>query len=71
MSKQRLIRSLNFDSTRFQHRFRQFDQAVLKEARRTLGDLTLIDIDKPPARLHLHALAGKQVDSALDPRKKK
>lgn len=70
MSKQRLIRAVSYSSPRFLHRFMQLAPTVLKEARRTIGEMTLIDFDNPPAKLHLHLLSGRLVASVLDPTKK-
>ncbi len=70
MKKQRLIRSLNYDSERFQRTFEGLKPDVMKEARRAFGEMILTDIDNPPAKLHLHALAGREVKSALAPQKR-
>lgn len=34
-----------------------------------MAELLLVDIDNPPAKLHLHAMTQVGVASALDPRK--
>ncbi|WP_211453592.1 hypothetical protein [Collimonas antrihumi] len=70
MSKVRQIRAVNYGNPIFQKTFRKLKPDVLKEAKRALSELILLDIDNAPAKLHLHALTNKQVLSALDQNKK-
>ncbi|RFP18638.1 hypothetical protein D0T23_02255 [Duganella sp. BJB475] len=70
MSSERLIRTLNCDLPRFKSSFQRLKPDIKKEARRALGEMVLMDIDAPPAKLHLHMLTNKQVTSVLDPTKK-
>jgi hypothetical protein len=70
VSSGNLILRLDFSSTRFQSDFRSLKPDIMKEARRLLSDLIMVDIENPPARLHLHPLKDKLVPSVLDPTKK-
>jgi hypothetical protein len=70
MKPDRIIRKLNYDEPRFQNSFKRLQPDVKKEARRALGEMALLDIDHPPAKLHLHPLTNRQVPSVLDPSKK-
>jgi hypothetical protein len=70
MKPDRVIRKLNLDEPRFQNSFKRLKPDIKKEARRALGETVLLDLDHPPAKLHLHTLTNKQVPSLLDPSKK-
>lgn len=70
MSGQNLILCCDFGNTAFQRSFQALKPDIRKEAVRAIGLLTLVDVENPPAKLHLHPLTGKTVASALDPTKK-
>jgi hypothetical protein len=61
------IRAVDANSSTFQRDLLGLKSDTLKEARRALGELLLVDLDAPPAKLHLHPLAGWLVPSVLDP----
>lgn len=67
MISDRTIRALNCDEPRFQNSFKRLKPDIQKEARRALGEMVLLDLDHPPAKLHLHPLTNTQVSSALNP----
>ena len=66
MSGERLIQRVDATRPSFQRGFLGLKPDILREARRAIGLLLLVDADAPPARLHLHPLTGKTVASALD-----
>jgi hypothetical protein len=70
MSATGIIHAVNFNQPRFQRNFQRLKPDIKKEARRALGEMILIDVDNPPAKLHLHCLKNKQVPSAIDASKK-
>lgn len=70
MSKERLILSLSYEFVGFQNCFKRLKPDLQKEVRRALAELSMVDIDNAPAKLHLHALKNKEVVSVLDPKKK-
>ena len=65
-----IIQKIDFGSDTFQKTFSKLDERVKKEARKAISEMLLLDISKPPAKLHLHTLKDKEVKSALDPKKK-
>lgn len=66
----RVITNIDLNNPIFQKTFKKLAPSVLKEAKRLIGELILIDLDDAPAKLHLHSLISKQVKSAIDPSKK-
>lgn len=64
-----IILRCDFGNVVFQRSFKALKHDVNKEARRAMGELVLVDVDSPPAKLHLHMLTNKTVPSALDPSK--
>lgn len=70
MSAKNLILRCDFGNAAFQRNFKALKPDTRKEAVRAIGGLTLVDVDNPPAKLHLHSLTGKLVASALDSSKK-
>ena len=67
MSGPNIVLRTDFGNPRFQRRFKALKPDIRKEAVKAIGMLVLVDVDHPPARLHLHPLTGKTVRSALDP----
>lgn len=65
-----IIQKIDFGSETFQKTFGKLDPQVKKEAKKTLSELILLDVSKPPAKLHLHTLKDKEVASAIDSKKK-
>lgn len=64
------ITRVDGSNSAFQRSFRALKPEIQKEARHAIGLLFMVDIEAPPARLHLHPLKGKTVPSVLDPGKK-
>ena len=62
-----MIQRCDFGNTAFQRSFSALKPDILKEARRAIGELALVDVESPPAKLHLHPLKGITVPSAIDP----
>ena len=65
-----VIQKVDMASDTFQKTFKKLDAKVKKEARKTLGELFLLDVSDPPAKLHLHTLTDVSVKSVVDPKKK-
>lgn len=65
----RQILRLDFGNTTFQRTLQKLKPDTRREATRLIAELIYVDIDNAPAKLHLHALKGKTVKSALDPSK--
>lgn len=60
-----LVLRVDCSNTAFQRSYRALSPDVRKEAIKALGLLLLVDVEHPPARLHLHPLTGKTVPSVL------
>lgn len=70
MSGRHIVLRCDFGNAAFQRSYQALKPDIRKEAVRAIGLLALVDVENPPARLHLHPLTGKSVPSALDPSKK-
>lgn len=70
MSGESLIERVDASNTHFKRTFLKLKPDIIKEARQAIGLLVLVDVNNPPARLHLHPLTGKTVTSVLDPSKR-
>lgn len=70
MTGRALITRVDGNNAAFQRSFRSLQPDIQKEARTAIGLLFLVDVDAPPARLHLHPLKNRLVPSALDAGKK-
>lgn len=70
MSAKNKILRVDAGNTHFQRTFDSLKPDIKKEAIKALGQLILVDVENPPARLHLHPLTSKTVCSALDRSKK-
>lgn len=65
-----IIERIDLENPRFKKSFFKLPPTVAKEAHVAIGLLVLADILNPPARLHLHSLASKTVQSRIAPTKK-
>lgn len=70
MSGRNLIKAIDAGNTAFQRSYSNLKPDILKEARQAIGLLLMVDVDNPPARLHLHPLKSKTVPAALDASRK-
>lgn len=66
----RVIIRLDISNPVFIRTFTKLSPSTLKEARKIMGELILVDMDNAPAKLHLHSLVNKSVISAIDKTKK-
>jgi len=62
-----VILRIDAGNTAFQRAFSRLKPDIRKQANAALGALLTVDVEFPPAKLHLHPLTGKLVPSALDP----
>ncbi len=64
----RLIVRVDASNDTFQRSLRKIkDPQLHREVIATLRELFLVDLDSPPAKLHLHQLTGKAGRSMIDP----
>jgi len=66
----RVIRGIDIGSPAFINRWKALPGNVQSEAKATIKGLLGENIDQLPSKLHLHMLQGRNVESALDPKKK-
>ncbi len=69
MSGGSVVTAIDLNSTVFQKTFAKLDEKVKRDAKKIMSELMLLDLARPPAKLHLHTLTSKTVRSALDPKK--
>uniref|UniRef100_E6PN12 Uncharacterized protein n=1 Tax=mine drainage metagenome TaxID=410659 RepID=E6PN12_9ZZZZ len=68
MTVPRLIVRVDASNDTFQRSLRKIkDPQLHREVIATLRELFLVDLDAPPAKLHLHQLTGKAGRSMIDP----
>ena len=67
MTEENLIQRIDAGNIVFKRSFAKLKPDILKEARQAIGQLLLVDVNNPSARLHLHPLTSKIVPSVLDP----
>lgn len=66
----RVIRGVDINAIAFQRSFARLkSDAIKQEVLETIRSLFALDVDRAPARLHLHPLKNKKVKSRLDPSK--
>lgn len=67
----KVILGIDCSSTSFRRGLKRIkDPQRQQQVRDTLKELLFLDIDRAPAKLHLHQLPGRSVPSVFDPRKK-
>ncbi len=64
------IKRIDVNNTYFQRCYKKLSVDIQKEVKKALVELLFIDITSPPAKLHLHPLKSRTVQSVLDPNKK-
>jgi hypothetical protein len=70
MTGRNVITKVDAGNSAFQRAFKGLKPDVLKEARLAIGTLIMVDVEAPPAKLHLHPLTGKTVPAVLDAKKR-
>lgn len=61
-----VILRIDAGNTAFQRSFAKLKPDIRKQANPAVGSLLLVDVESPPAKLHLHPLTGKTVPAILD-----
>lgn len=70
MADTKVIRAVDTRNPTFARSLKSIkDQQLRQEIVATIQKLLLLDLDAAPAKLHLHQLTGKQVNSAIDSKK--
>ena len=64
-----IIKVVDLSSETFQRTLQRLKPDLLKEARKALGELFLLDMESAPAKLHLHPLKDLTVPSRVDLKK--
>ncbi|MDP2434095.1 MAG: hypothetical protein Q8O33_19040 [Pseudomonadota bacterium] len=70
MSGVNTITTIDANNSAFQRSYQGIKPDIRREAQQAIGMLLCVDVDNPPARLHLHTLTSKTVPSVLAPGKR-
>lgn len=68
MAGEKIVRAISAEVPAFQNSFKRACRDPQRKSQifSAIGSLLLLDLDQPPAKLHLHQLTGKKVASALE-----
>ncbi|APW37132.1 hypothetical protein RD110_07930 [Rhodoferax koreense] len=66
----RTIRGIDLNNDAYRARWKDLPGNVQAEGKKAIQSMLFMELDAPPAKLHLHTLKNREVQSRLDPTKK-